>query len=140
GGTTLVVHAEAADPVEEAVLEIRKLGVGVGVAMRPGTPFSRVQPLLDRLDQVLVMSVHPGFSGQKFLPEILPKLREVRHQLDAEGRAIELSIDGGITQETIRTAGDAGASFFVCGNSVFAGGDIGKNLQALRAALTAATP
>ena len=91
---------------------------------------------MNQLDQVLVMSVHPGFSGQKFLPEALPKLRAARAQLDALGSAADLSIDGGISVDTAGQASAAGATFFVCGNSTFVGGSVGENLQRLRSAVT----
>ncbi len=135
GGTTLVFHLEASDPPEEVIRETDRLEVAVGAALRPGTPFDRVEPLLNKIDQVLVMSVHPGFSGQRFLPEVLPKVRESRRRLDAIGSAADVSIDGGINPETARLAADAGATFFVCGNSVFSGGGVGSNLKTLRAAI-----
>jgi ribulose-phosphate 3-epimerase len=109
--------------------------VGVGAALRPPTPFSRVEPFLDRLDQVLVMSVNPGFSGQKFIPEVLPKVREARQRLGSIGSSADVSIDGGITIDTIGPAAREGATFFVCGNSVFVGGEIETNLTALRRAV-----
>ena len=80
------------------------------------------------------MSVHPGFSGQEFLPQSLPKLRAARAAIDREGLAVQLSVDGGINIETAREASRAGATFFVCGNSVFGHGPVGKNLAALRIA------
>jgi ribulose-phosphate 3-epimerase len=132
GGDTLVFHVEARSDPMEVIREARRLGVAVGAAIRPNTPFSTVEPLLDRIDQVLVMSVHPGFSGQKFLPEVLPKVRAARERLDKVGSGTDISIDGGITRETATVAAAAGATFFVCGNSAFVGGDIGENLRRLR--------
>ncbi len=136
GGTTLVFHLESADEPGEVVRVVRDLGVEVGAALKPGTPFDRVQPLLDRIDQVLVMSVEPGFSGQRFLPAVLSKVRAARSGLDAIGSRADISIDGGVTSETAPAAARAGASFFVCGNSVFVGGTVGDNLRALRRAVT----
>ena len=81
------------------------------------------------------MSVHPGFSGQRFIPEVLPKLRAARARLDALGSPADLSIDGGVTPDTAVEAAAAGATFFVCGNSVFHGGDVGTNLARLRASV-----
>jgi ribulose-phosphate 3-epimerase len=135
GGDTLVFHVEARAEPEVVVREVHRLGVAVGAAIRPETPFSAVEPLLDRLDQVLVMSVHPGFSGQKFIPEVLPKVRSAREQLDARGSDADISIDGGVTPETAADSAAAGATFFVCGNSVFHGGNVGENLRNLRASL-----
>jgi ribulose-phosphate 3-epimerase len=135
GGDTLVFHLEARDEPEAVVREIRRLGAAVGAAIRPETPFSVVEPLADRLDQILVMSVHPGFSGQTFLPEALPKLEAARARLEALGRSADVSIDGGVTDVTAREAARAGATFFVCGNSVYGGGAVAENLRRLRAAV-----
>lgn len=132
GGDTLVFHLEATQDPEATIRAVRETGASVGAAIRPDTPYAAVEPLVPRLDQVLVMSVHPGFSGQKFLPSALPKLRAARQQLDALGSPADLSIDGGVTTETAAEAAEAGATFFVCGNSTFVGGDIGTNLQRLR--------
>jgi ribulose-phosphate 3-epimerase len=135
GGTTLVFHVEASDSSQDAIRAIRSAGTRVGAAIRPDTPFGRVAPFVDRLDQVLVMSVHPGFSGQKFLPEVLPKVSEARSALDAIGSAADISIDGGITTETIGLPAERGATFFVCGNSVFNSGSVLDNLKSLRSAV-----
>lgn len=135
GGDTLVFHVESdADP-EEVVRRARALGTPVGAAVRPATPLAALDRVFDRLDQVLVMSVHPGFSGQSFLPEALPKLREARARLDRDGRDTDLSIDGGVTAATAVDAAAAGATFFVCGNAVFAGGEVAGNLARLRSAV-----
>ncbi len=135
GGTTLDFHVEAtSDPIGLAH-RIRDLGVVAGAAVKPETPISTVEPLLDVLGQVMVMSVHPGFSGQSFLPEALPKLREARAALDARSSSAELAIDGGVTPETATAAAEAGATFFVCGNSVYAHGDVAENVARLRAAI-----
>jgi ribulose-phosphate 3-epimerase len=135
GGDTLVFHVESRVDPEEAIRTVHRLGAGVGAAIRPETPFARVEPMLDRLDQVLVMSVNPGFSGQKFLPEALPKVRAARARLDALGSAADISIDGGVIPETAAEAAAAGATFFVCGNSVFHEGDVTENLRRLRSSV-----
>jgi len=135
GGDTLVFHIEARSPAEEVVRAVRRLGSAVGAALRPDTPFDAVNSLADRLDQVLVMSVQPGFSGQRFLPQVLTKVGEARARLDALGTGADLSIDGGITRETAGDAAGAGATFFVCGNSVYGSGSVAENLRQLRAAV-----
>ena len=135
GGDTLVFHVEARSEPAAVVREVRRLGAAVGAAIRPDTPFSAVEPLLDDLDQVLVMSVHPGFSGQRFLPEALPKLRVARQRLDALARETDVSIDGGVTRETAVEAAREGATFFVCGNSVYGEGSVAENLRGLRTAV-----
>jgi ribulose-phosphate 3-epimerase len=135
GGNTLVFHVEASDPPEEVIRQVHDLGVGVGVAIKPATPYERVEPMLDRVEQLLVMSVEPGFSGQKFRPEALPKIRAGRARFDEIGARSDISIDGGVSTETAPEAAAAGASFFVCGNSVFVGGTVDANLGALRRAV-----
>ncbi len=135
GGTTLVFHLESRSPPDEVIRAVHALGAEVGAAIKPDTPFAVVEPFVDRVDQVLVMSVHPGFSGQKFLPEVLPKVVAARARLDALGTGGDLSIDGGITAETAPRAAAAGATFFVCGNSVYAGGPVADNLRRLRSAV-----
>jgi ribulose-phosphate 3-epimerase len=134
GGDTLVFHAESRSEPDATIREIHRLGAAAGVAIRPGTPFSTIERLSDRVEQILVMSVEPGFSGQKFRPEVLPKVTAARERLRALGSAADVSIDGGVTVETIVPAASAGASFFVCGNSVFTGGPVAGNLQRLRRA------
>jgi ribulose-phosphate 3-epimerase len=135
GGDTLVFHVESSSPPENVVREAQRLGVAVGCAVRPETPLSSLDGVFADLDQVLVMSVHPGFSGQKFLPEALPKIREARERIERAGSRAYVSIDGGITPSTGSDAAAHGASFFVCGNSVFQGGSIAENLARLRASV-----
>jgi ribulose-phosphate 3-epimerase len=135
GGDTLVFHVEAADSPEESLRAVRASGAKAGAAIRPDTPFDRVSGLVDRLDQLLVMSVHPGFSGQSFHSEVLPKVRAARDAVDQVGSGADVSIDGGITPETAVVAAESGATFFVCGNSVFAGGSVVDNLKNLRRAV-----
>jgi ribulose-phosphate 3-epimerase len=136
GGTTLVFHREAVEDPAKTIRLIHDLGAGAGAAIRPGTPFAQVEPYLDRVEQVLVMSVEPGFSGQAFIESVLPKIRAARAALDTIGSSADVSVDGGITTETAPRAAAEGASFFVCGNSVFVGGDIVGNLRKLRDAVT----
>ncbi len=135
GGDTLVFHVESDSDPAEVVRRAHALGSAVGGAISPETPLAALDPVFDALDQVLVMSVHPGFSGQEFLPDVLPKVRAARERLDRAGRNADVSIDGGITAATAVRAAEAGATFFVCGNSVFAHGSVGENLRRLRAAV-----
>jgi ribulose-phosphate 3-epimerase len=135
GGDTLVFHVESNSDPEEVVRRVHALGLAVGAAIRPDTPLSALDSFVDRLDQVLVMSVQPGFSGQSFHPEVLPKVRAARERIDRAGLAADVSIDGGVTAATATGAAEAGATFFVCGNAVFAGGVVGENLRQLRAAV-----
>lgn len=116
GAQNLTFHVETvADPAQTA-REIRKLGCKVGITLNPATPVESIYPALEFVDIVLVMSVVPGFSGQKFMPEALPKAREVKKRLAAHQR---LEMDGGLHAETIRAARDAGVDWFVVASAIF---------------------
>lgn len=134
GGDTLVFHVEANGDPAATISAVHGLGAAVGIAVKPATPLSRVAPWIGRVDQLLVMSVEPGFSGQEFIPASLPKLRAARRELDAAGSGADLSIDGGIGESTAGPAAAEGATFLVCGNSVFAHGVVEENLARLRRA------
>jgi ribulose-phosphate 3-epimerase len=135
GGNTLVFHSEARDDAAQVIRAVHDLGVEVGIALKPETPWSVAEQVIDQVDQVLIMSVHPGFSGQKFIPEVLPKVRAARQRLVEMGSRADVSIDGGITTSTAVEAARAGATFFVCGNSVFGGGSVPDHLKELRHAV-----
>jgi ribulose-phosphate 3-epimerase len=135
GGDTLVFHLEVEANPEELVRSIHDLGAAAGVAVRPDTPVERTLPLLGSVEQIMVMGVMPGFSGQTFRPEALPRIGWARRQLDSLGSSADISIDGGVTTETARSTAAAGATFFVCGNSVYGSGAIEANLAQLRRAV-----
>ncbi len=135
GGDTLVFHVETTDDPATVVRSAHELGAEVGIALRPDTPLDRIDSVLERVDQVLVMSVQPGFSGQAFLPSVLPKIEAARRALDDRNPGADLSVDGGITPETAVPAARAGATFFVCGNSVYGHGSVVENLRSLRSAV-----
>jgi ribulose-phosphate 3-epimerase len=135
GGDTLVFHIESRSDAAEMIRTTHRIGAEVGAAIRPDTPWEAIAPLAPDLDQVLIMAVHPGFSGQKFLPEALPKVRAARARLDELGSPADISIDGGVTEATGRACAAAGATFFVCGNSTFQNGDVESNLRRLRGSI-----
>ncbi len=135
GGDTLVFHVESDDDPAEVVRAVHAMGLRVGAALRPDTPFSSVAGLAPDVDQLLVMSVHPGFSGQRFIPDVLPKVEAARARLDEVGHGGDVSIDGGVNVATAAEAARAGATFFVCGNAVFDGQPVAENLRRLRAAI-----
>ncbi len=133
GGNTLAMHFESSGDPRKLTAEVRRLGAKPGLAVSPDTPLSQVKDLLPLIDELIVMGVYPGFSGQTYLPATTEKIREARHLIDAAGGEVTLSIDGGITLETAKVAAEAGASFFVCGNSVYGNGRTPQqNLQDLR--------
>ena len=132
GANSITFHVEAVDDPVAVAREIRKLGCHVGITLRPATPVEAIVPALDEVDLVLIMSVVPGFSGQKFMPEVLPKAREVKTRLRADQR---LEIDGGINAETIVAARDAGVDWFVVASAVFDKPDRAAAIAELRSKL-----
>lgn len=116
GVQNLCFHVEVVEDPVHAAKEIRKLGCQVGITLNPATPVETLFPVLEHVDMVLIMSVVPGFSGQKFMPEVLPKLREVKKRL---GNHQRLQIDGGINAQTIAAAREAGADWFVVASAIF---------------------
>ena len=133
GASSVTFSLEAAaDPVATA-RAIRSSGARASVAVKPGTEVEPLLRTLDEFDMILVMKVEPGFGGQSFLPETMPKLRRAREAVDASGLDVWLEVDGGITVDTIGTAVEAGADVVVAGSAVY-GGDPAERIAALRAA------
>lgn len=131
GADIITVHAEACTHLQRTLAEIRRLGKRAGVSLNPHTSEDCLRYVLDDLDLVLVMSVNPGFGGQKFLPSQLPKIERIRAMLDAAGSSAKLEVDGGVTPETIGPLVKAGADVFVAGSAVFARPDRGAAIEAL---------
>ncbi len=138
GADIITVHPEAGPHIHRTLQLIRSLGKKAGLSLNPGTPAAAVEPLLDLVDLVLVMSVNPGFGGQKFIPGALDKLRTLRALIDDSGRTIDLQVDGGINRETAAQAIAAGADVLVAGTATFQGGPeaYAGNIAALRGAVT----
>jgi ribulose-phosphate 3-epimerase len=133
----ITVHVEAGAHLHRSLQTIRSLGKKVGVTLNPATPISTLENVLDDIDLILVMSVNPGFGGQKFIPAMTDKIRAVKALIG--DRPIELEVDGGITADTIGAAAAAGANVFVAGSAVFKGDGIDayrNNVAALRQAAT----
>jgi ribulose-phosphate 3-epimerase len=137
GANTIGVHAEACPHLHRTLQAIREAGARASVAINPSTPASAVQEVLGDLDQVLVMTVNPGFGGQKFIASTLPKIETLRRWIDERGLEIALEVDGGIGPETIARAARAGADVFVAGTAVFAAGDYTEAIEGLRRAAAA---
>jgi ribulose-phosphate 3-epimerase len=132
GANNITFHVETVDDPAHAAKEIRKLGCHVGITLNPATPVEKILPALEHVNVALVMSVVPGFSGQKFMPEVLPKCEAVKKRLRADQR---LEIDGGINSETITRARDAGVDWFVVASAIFDQHDRGAAIRTLRAKL-----
>ncbi|MFC5501668.1 ribulose-phosphate 3-epimerase [Lysinimonas soli] len=134
GAFSVTFHAEATDdPVGLARL-LRSIGSRAGLAVKPGTPIEPYLELLPEFDQLLVMTVEPGFGGQSFMTEVLPKVSAVRSVADTAGLDIWVQVDGGVAIDTIAQAAEAGADTFVAGSSVFGAADPGLAIAGLRAA------
>jgi ribulose-phosphate 3-epimerase len=134
GADILTVHPEAGPHVHRTVQLIKSLGKKAGVSINPGTPIEAVEPVLDMVDLVLVMSVNPGFGGQSFIEGALDKIGRLRARIDATGRAIDLEVDGGVNDKTAPLVRAAGADVLVAGTAGFAGGPAryADNLRRLR--------
>jgi ribulose-phosphate 3-epimerase len=139
GADVLCVHQEAGPHLHRTVQAIHALGKKAGVALNPGTPVSALEAVIDDLDMILVMSVNPGFGGQKFIPGALEKVRQARAL--AAGRDIIIEVDGGVTADNAGALAAAGADWLVAGSSVFKGGPAhyAQNIAALRASIADAT-
>ena len=119
GASALIVHVEACPDVSGTLKKIKELGCNAGITLNPETPANRVEEALKLADQVLVMTVHPGYSGQGFMPEIISKVAEIRHMLDGITSSARLEVDGGISAATISSLKEAGADVFVSANAIF---------------------
>jgi len=144
GANIISFHPEASEHIDRTIALIKEQGCKAGLVFNPGTPLHYLDHVLEKLDLVLIMSVNPGFGGQKFIPEALAKLKAVRKRIDASGKAIMLEIDGGVKVDNIAEIAKAGADTFVAGSAIYgAGKDSDPHrydsvVQALRAALAKA--
>ena len=127
GADIITVHAEACKHLDRTIETIKERGVLAGVAINPATPIETIRYVLAKVDMVLVMTVNPGFGGQKLIPYTLDKVRELKALLDREKLKVDIEVDGGITLENVREAMDAGANIIVAGSAVFRG-DIAENV------------
>lgn len=129
GADLINFHLEATEQVEETIASIRALGKKVGITIKPKTPVSAVEPYLHLVDMVLIMTVEPGFGGQKLIPECMGKIKEVRAMADAKGLDIDIEVDGGIHLGNVEEAVASGANVIVAGSAVFKD-DIRENVKA----------
>jgi ribulose-phosphate 3-epimerase len=134
GAQSVTFHVEAATAPVRLARELRAMGGRAGMALRPATPVEPYEDMLAELDMLLVMTVEPGFGGQKFLDLCLPKVRRARRLIDQHGLDLWLQVDGGVSLETIERCAEAGADVFVAGSAVFTADDPARMVEALRAA------
>jgi ribulose-phosphate 3-epimerase len=119
GASFITFHPEASEHIDRSLQLVKAEGCKTGLVFNPATPLSLAQHVLDKVDRILLMSVNPGFGGQKFIPHTLDKLREARKMIDESGYDIDLEIDGGVNLDNIRDIAEAGARTFVAGSAVF---------------------
>ena len=132
GATLYNFHLECEDDIQATIDAVRALGCKVGLTIKPGTSPEALVPYLDQLDLVLVMSVEPGFGGQKFMADMMPKVQAIRGYIDAMNPACELEVDGGVAPDTCRACMEAGANVLVAGSAVYKAADIPAKIKELR--------
>ena len=121
GADIITVHAESCKHLSRTLTAIRQMGLKSAVALNPATPLSAIEYVLDEVDMILIMSVNPGFGGQKYIPAMTNKIREARKMVEASGRDIDIQVDGGITLDNVKEVIEAGANIIVAGSAVFKG-------------------
>ncbi|MDY4033938.1 ribulose-phosphate 3-epimerase [Streptococcus dysgalactiae] len=135
GVDIMTIHTESTRHIHGALQKIKAAGMKAGVVINPGTPVTALEPLLDLVDQVLIMTVNPGFGGQAFIPECLEKVTTLAKWRDEKGLAFDIEVDGGVDNKTIRACYEAGANVFVAGSYLFKASDLVSQVQTLRTAL-----
>lgn len=133
GASYITFHPEASRHVDRSLALVRDQGCKAGLVFNPATPLTCLEYVIDKVDMVLIMSVNPGFGGQKFLPSALDKLREARSIIDKSGREIRLEIDGGVKVDNIGEIAAAGADTFVAGSAIFGSSDYAATISAMKA-------
>lgn len=135
GADIMTIHAESTLHIHGALQKIKAAGMKAGVVINPGTPVSAIESVLSLVDQVLIMTVNPGFGGQAFIPETLEKVAKVAQLRDEKGYDFDIEVDGGVDNKTIKACYDAGANVFVAGSYLFKASDLAAQVEALRVAL-----
>jgi ribulose-phosphate 3-epimerase len=139
GASWISFHPEASEHIDRTIGLIREHGCHPGIVLNPATPLNVLDYVLDKVDMILLMSVNPGFGGQKFIPSALSKLKKTREMIAASGREIRLQIDGGVKVDNIGEIAAAGADTFVAGSAIFGSKDYRKTISDMKAAIAAAT-
>ncbi len=132
GANIITVHAETVNHLHRTIQYIKEKGVRAGVCLNPATPLNIMEYILDDLDMVVLMTVNPGFGGQKFIPEVIPKIKLLREMIEKRGLETEIEVDGGISPDTINQVFSAGADVFVAGSAIFYSEDYKKTISLMR--------
>ena len=135
GASLISFHPEASEHIDRTLGLIKESGCQAGLVFNPATPLDHLDYVMDKLDMILIMSVNPGFGGQKFIPGTLDKLRQARERIETSGRAIRLEVDGGVTADNIGAIAAAGADTFVAGSAIFHAKDYAAEIDAMRKAI-----
>ena len=135
GADIMTIHAESTLHIHGALQKIKAAGMKAGVVINPGTPVSAIESVLSLVDQVLIMTVNPGFGGQAFIPEMLEKVQKVAKIRDEKGYDFDIEVDGGVDNKTIKACYQAGANVFVAGSYLFKASDLTAQVETLRVAL-----
>jgi ribulose-phosphate 3-epimerase len=135
GASLISFHPEASEHIDRTLSLIKESGCEAGLVFNPATPLDYLDYVMDKLDLILIMSVNPGFGGQKFIPGTLEKLRQARQRIEASGRTIRLEVDGGVTADNIGAIAAAGADTFVAGSAIFHATDYRAEIEAMRKAI-----
>lgn len=134
GSDRVSVHVEAPHPMEQTLKSIKEKGAKCGIVYNPNTPFTISKEIGELIDYILIMSVYPGFGGQKFIPEVLESVKAARQFANESGRDIDIEIDGGIDPQTVKSAAQAGANVMVAGSAIFGQSDIAQAISDIREA------
>ncbi|MEH7353066.1 ribulose-phosphate 3-epimerase [Neobacillus drentensis] len=132
GADYITVHVEACRHLHRTIQNIKSFGIKAGVVLNPATPVESIQHVIGDIDMVLLMSVNPGFGGQKFIPEVLPKIRKVKEMAEQKGVNLEIEIDGGVNPETAKQCMEAGANVLVAGSAIYNQPDYAKAISLIR--------
>jgi ribulose-phosphate 3-epimerase len=139
GADVITVHVEATFHLHRTVAMIRERGLKAGVSLNPATPLAQIEPILPEIDLLLVMTVNPGFGGQKFIEGSLSRIRQAEEMIRTLAPKVVLEVDGGVTLKNIRSVADAGAEILVAGSAIFGSGNYAETIGAMKALLTAPT-
>jgi ribulose-phosphate 3-epimerase len=140
GSDVITVHVEAARHLHRIIAHIRERGIKAGVSLNPATPFVQVEPILNDIDVLLIMTVNPGFGGQKFINSALPKIRKAREMVNSTAPNVAIEVDGGVTLHNIKSIAEAGADIIVAGASVFGSGNYKQTIGSMKAILLPPDP
>ena len=132
GASIITVHVETCKHLHRTIQHIKNNGVRAGVSLNPATPLEGLEYILEDLNMVLLMTVNPGFEGQEFIPQVIPKVKRLKEMVDKSGLDIEIEVDGGISPETIGLVSSAGANVFVAGSAIFYSEDYAKTIRLMR--------